>query len=215
MLQRVTTGATASGFKTMPIQIVVAISDNGHLKEPKGWKPDAGEFEASARKADQVTAFLDKQLKRHEDGSKITKADDGDYGIWGMDKRDTYLLAIALREAHKPRRKTDSSRGAAVQPSVSTGSVAVPPSTAGGDRPACKECGSGDLSARSGRYGYYWVCGACSANTTMPTVCGACGEKGVRGKGVRVRKQLNTYFRDCEHCGMSQKIWTEPVAAGS
>ena len=74
---------------------------------------------------------------------------------------------------------------------------------------ACKNCGSKDLTARSGQYGYYWKCGACDENTAMPAVCSTCGAKKGRDNGVRVRKSKNTYFRDCEECGTSEPIWVE------
>ena len=73
----------------------------------------------------------------------------------------------------------------------------------------CKHCDSKDLTARSGRYGYYWRCGMCKKNTAMPVVCPGCGAEGRRNKEVRVRKDKTTYFRDCEACGTSETIWTE------
>lgn len=65
------------------------------------------------------------------------------------------------------------------------------------------------LSARWGKYGYYWKCGACEKNTPMPTVCSCCGAEGKGGKGVRIRKDGARYYRACEGCGIEERIWVE------
>lgn len=75
--------------------------------------------------------------------------------------------------------------------------------------PECKHCASTDLTARWGKYGYYWQCRGCGKNTPMPTVCCACGAVGHRGRKVRIRKDRASYFRDCHECRHSERIWTE------
>ena len=55
---------------------------------------------------------------------------------------------------------------------------------------ACKHCGSKDLTARSGQYGYYWKCGACDKNTAMPAVCSALrSQKGARQPSANPQDQ--------------------------
>jgi hypothetical protein len=73
----------------------------------------------------------------------------------------------------------------------------------------CKACLSPDLTANWGKFGYYWKCNACGTNTAMPTICSACGAEGQRGQVVRIRKDGPKYFRDCESCGISERIWTQ------
>src|SRR5690606_22237664 len=78
------------------------------------------------------------------------------------------------------------------------------------EAPTCKHCGSNELAARWGKYGYYWSCSACSKNTAMPTLCSCCGAQGASGEVVRIRKDGPKYYRVCDACGIEERIWTEP-----
>lgn len=62
---------------------------------------------------------------------------------------------------------------------------------------ACKHCGSGELEARHGQYGYYFYCGKCEKNTGIKFACPACGAEG------RLRKQGKEFFAECKGCDAS------------
>jgi hypothetical protein len=59
---------------------------------------------------------------------------------------------------------------------------------------ACKHCGSSELEARHGQYGYYFYCGKCEKNTGIKFACPACGAEG------RLRKQGKEFFAECKGC---------------
>ena len=61
----------------------------------------------------------------------------------------------------------------------------------------CKSCGSVELSIEYGKYGYYFKCKACAANTALKVSCGNPGHK------EKIRKNLLTFFRECDQCGTS------------
>jgi len=65
----------------------------------------------------------------------------------------------------------------------------------------CKHCGSADLQATYGQYGYYFKCKPCGKNTPIDYKCKACGAKG------RIRKEGPRFDRVCG-CGAVQLVWT-------
>ena len=48
-----------------------------------------------------------------------------------------------------------------------------------------KYCAGNELTARGGKYGYYWQCGGCGKNTSMPTAS-AVPKMRVNGRGEDV-----------------------------
>jgi hypothetical protein len=66
-----------------------------------------------------------------------------------------------------------------------------------GIAPACKSCGSNELSVEYGKYGYYFKCKPCGANTALKIGCAIPGHK------EKIRKSQLTFYRECEQCGSS------------
>ncbi len=210
-IAKLATGTDQRGFKNAPIQLVVAVSDRGKIKRFGGWKEPGEPFRAFVAKADLVCDKIAQEIKAHRKGASMARTrSDGEYGLWAMEDTEPEKVAEFLAALHTdrpggspaPRKRAAPNRNRKRPRSRAAGAGRSA-------NPACKHCGSKDLTARSGQYGYYWKCGACDKNTAMPALCSACGAKKGRDNGVRVRKDKKTYFRDCKACGKSESIWTE------
>lgn len=224
-LTKVVLGTDQRGFLNAPIQQMIAVSDEGRIKRVGSWKEPHEPFRAFVTKADLVPAKITKELNVHRRCASLTNTQmDGDYGKWVMETAEAKQVAEFLAERHTNRTGARIAEPDVHPPAsdpTDTGpeatelnsSLSTPREVRGktaSDRKsaqaACRHCGSNNLEARSGRYGYHWNCYSCDKNTRMPQVCSACGAKRPR---VRVRKAGKRYFRDCEECETSETIWTE------
>jgi hypothetical protein len=210
-LAKVVHGTDQRGVMKMPMQAIVAISEQGRL-DRKGWMPSTVPFTDYVCKADQVVGKVKHEYDRHRKSSAIFGKQDGEYGLWLMKAEEVEVIARFLNDQHTPVVSQRKKRTEPVkQPATPSHSkVNVKQKTA--SQATCKECGRSSLNAMHGRYGYYWKCEDCSANTAMPRVCGVCGDDGAKSKKVRVRKEGAKYFRSCESCGIEECIWTEPAS---
>ncbi len=203
-IAKVATGSDQRGFKNAPIQLIIAVSDKGRIKRVGGWEEPRDPFRVFVAKADVVPDKISQELKAHR------KRAGGDYGMWSMVEGEPKRVAKFLAAHHVGRTGAPPSRPKKAVPRQDHKRPRNKPAGARRSRSAaCKECGSKDLAAQWGKYGYYWKCGACGKNTKMPVVCSSCGASKGRDNGVRVRKDKTTYFRDCKSCGTSETIWTE------
>lgn len=210
-ITKVVKGTDQRDFANAPIQLVVAVSDTGKIKRIGGWKEPTEPFRAFVAKADLVVDKITLEIKAHREGASLARTrSDGEYGWWVMEGTEPEKVAELLGGVHVAQSGPLTTRRKRSAPRQAHKTSRNKP--AGAERSqnaACKHCGSKDLSAQWGQYGYYWKCGACDKNTGMPAVCPTCGAKKGRDNGVRVRKEKKTYFRDCETCGTSELIWTE------
>lgn len=203
-IAKVVHGTDQRGFKNAPIQLMIAVSDAGRIKRVGGWEEPREPFRVFVAKADLVPDKINQELKAHR------KYAGKDYGVWSMEAGEPRKVAEFLAARHVGRLGTKPIRPKRTSPKQDRKRHPKRVDGAGRSQDAaCKHCGSKDLTALSGKYGYYWKCGACQKNTTMPVVCPVCGAKRGRDSEVRVRKDKTTYFRDCQACGTSEIIWTE------
>lgn len=210
-IARVAKGTDQRDFRHVPIQLVVAVSDTGKIKRIGGWKEPSEPFRAFVAKADLVVDKITQEIKAHRKGASLARTrSDGEYGWWAMEEEEPEKVAEFLAARHTDRPRAPSAPTNKAAPNRNRKRLQSRTASAGRSASAaCKHCGSKSLAARSGQYGYYWTCGVCDKNTAMPAVCSVCGAKKGQDNGVRVRKDKNTYFRDCEACGMSEPIWIE------
>ena len=181
-------GTDQRGFKYAPIQLVVAVSDQGKIKRLSGWKEPRDPFQAYVTKADLVPDKISKELVRHRKGAKAgNRKKYGDYGIWSMEEPEVEDVARFLAQQHVDRFGISATRPTLAQ---------------------CRHCGSKDLAARK-RYSHYWKCCVCEKNTPMPAECSACGANGKQDKKAQIRQRNGQYFLDCQECGTSALIWTD------
>ena len=209
-IAKIAAGTDQRGFRNVPIQIVVAVSDSGRIRRLDGWKEPEQPFRVFVTKADLVPDKVAHELTRHRKGARLlgNPVTSGTYGLWSMTKEEAEAVATFLAERHQGARSQDPQRLDRHPPAAPTRAPRHGDATAASAEPACKHCASKDLVARWGKYGYYWQCRACQKNTPMPTECRSCGAKGHRGREVRIRKDGPTYFRDCQRCGNSELVWT-------
>lgn len=196
-LAKVLNGTDRRGFGYMPIQPVIAISDQGRIRRGGGWKEPRKPFRVFVTKADEVPEKIKMELERHRKGSSVLRQSLSEYGLWSMQENEANQVAEFLAERHVDRSRTPR----ATRPrDMGLGANAA--------EVVCKHCGGTDLHARY-YHGYYWRCGDCNGTMNMPTVCPSCGATGRGGKGVRIRKKGKDYFRVCETCETSEVIWNE------
>ncbi len=75
---------------------------------------------------------------------------------------------------------------------------------------SCKACGKGShLSVQHGRYGYYLKCSACDGNSPIRIGCGKAGHK------EKIRKEGNTFYRECPECNTSEVFFVNAPAGDS
>ena len=208
-LAKVLNGTDQRGFKAVPVQLVVAISDQGRIQRLDGWKERRKPFRVFVTKADEVPDKIRTEMEQHRKGASMLSIQvTSEYGLWSMQESEATQVAEFLSEQHVDRSRTAPARPKRVVPDAPCGpSREIAPGRHAA-QVACKNCGATDLHG-SFHYGYYWRCGVCDETTNMPTVCSSCGAKGRHGKGVRIRKKGKYYFRDCDTCGTSETIWIE------
>ncbi|MBX3323850.1 MAG: NERD domain-containing protein [Phycisphaeraceae bacterium] len=209
-LSLVVNGTTQRGFTKMPIQIVVAISDEGMIRREKGWKEPTEPFRSFVCKADQVAEKLRAEMRQHRASGGLMSSDE--YGVWRMSVNELARVEQFLNSRHQPIEgdgRGPRSTGVAQR---CEDDVTPQPATKerfGAPDSVCKGCGGRNLMARWGKYGYYWICRDCHKNTKMPTVCSVCGVVGEKGLPVSIRKEGAKYYRVCAACGIEERIWTE------
>ncbi len=211
-------GLKQRSFASMAIQHIAAISDDGIIEIKGKWSPNDKPFRDALEKADNVCAFIKEELQAHRDNDKhITYDVKSSYGMWVSKPKEVLHTARFLMTLHRPLQNDAPQRGGTkggppsktrkqasattTKPSKSRISQRPPVES----RPACKSCGKSDtLTAKSGKFGYYWKC-ACGANTTMPRVCSSCGC--AAKERVKVSKSGGTYVRSCSACGVDEVLW--------
>lgn len=72
------------------------------------------------------------------------------------------------------------------------------------DKPVCRSCQSGNISILYGKFGYYFKCGDCGGNTPIKITCGN------DGHNERIRKDGQSFFRECSDCGSSRLYFVNP-----
>lgn len=171
-------------FDAVDFDVLVAISDTGTIQWPaSGALPEVC-------KADQVPERIERVIApRKTSGSRPVLTAE-------------HRLAIAdfLRKIHQPlgAAQVKAAPVAAVPVEPEPASV-VPERTAPPALPtkACKHCGSTDLEAQYGKFGYYFACRKCEKNTAIKFECPRCGGEG------RIRKQGRDFFAECKACDAS------------
>lgn len=152
-MAKVVHGTDQRGFKNAPIQILIAISDQGNIKRLGGWEAPSSPFRVYVSKADLIPDKIVKEVQKHNKGSKaVNKKIYGEYGLWSMEESEAPLVAAFLAEQHlsRPHRTMSAGRRPA-------GAV-------------CKYCGSEYLifqKRAKKNYSDYWKCQKCQKNTPI------------------------------------------------
>ena len=83
-LSKLMAGSDQRGFRNMPIQIIVAISDRGKIRRVNRWKEPTKPFRAFVSKADLVSAKIWEELGKHKAAGGLLGESKGEYGAYGQ-----------------------------------------------------------------------------------------------------------------------------------
>ena len=166
-IANVVSGTDQRGFMRAPMQLVIAVSDGGRITRLGGWKEPRKPFRVFVAKADSVPDKIAQELKQHRAGARLLTLNPmEEYGLWNMEAGEAETVAGFLAARHAER--SSAPRAHSSQTPVNRSRDHSKPDPA---RPesfgdvVCKHCGATDLTARWGKFGYYWRCRACGKNT--------------------------------------------------
>lgn len=190
-------GKAQPSFRSCPIKVIAAISDNGIINRIGGADP------SELCKADHVVERIRGEIERHRKAAKLLSRPDGDYGVWELTPNEMGKVVTFLLNRHVPlnisRDRTIASPVTAVK------TTPLPPKTKPAETPleqaVCKGCNGIDLHVASGPHSYYFKCNACDKNTPIDFACRSCGKK------AKIRKQGPNFVRVCEACTSEQLFW--------
>jgi len=95
-------GSDQYGFANLPIQIIVAISDNGKIRRINKWTEPTKPFRSYVCKADTVVDKITTEWKLHRAASNPLAKRVDDYGLWSMKADEVSAVAAFLLEQHTP-----------------------------------------------------------------------------------------------------------------
>jgi hypothetical protein len=177
-------GLVQGGFQHCPIQVLVAISDQGIIRRPRTDIPEL-------HKADQIVDQVESIVHRHQRAAKLTASDDGEWGAYVFHPEEIERITEFLITRHR-----DSATTPSVEPDTRSESPETRPEAALASMPTylCSHCRSVNVEVRFGR-SYYFKCLDCGGNTAIKNACRTCG-------GVTKTQKRGTEFRAvCSKCG--------------
>jgi hypothetical protein len=211
-------GMVQGGFTHCPIEIRVAISDQGIIRGDK--------HAPEVRRADLIPDDIEERLSAHRRGGHFLNLDPkSEDGLYRFTDSELARLGEFLLTRHVPRETPSPARG--MRPTQSpppppppvpgpiTPPLPSPVATAAAPTPdpsrtrprihyLCSKCQSLDLRILHGKYGYYFKCRACSGNTWIDTTIADSDRKG------RIRKAGRDFFLICPDTGRERLLFTNP-----
>lgn len=176
-------GLVQGGFQHCPIQVLVAISDQGIIKRPKKNIPEL-------HKADQIVDQVEAIIDRHRRAAKVTTPDDGDWGIYAFHPEELDRVTEFLIARHvEPASRASTESEPADKP-------VAPADAAPATMPTylCTHCHSTNIEVRFGR-SYYFKCLDCDGNTAIKNACRSCGGT------TKTKKRGPEFSAVCNSCG--------------
>ncbi len=197
-------------FDKMPIDIIVAISDQGIISRPKKQISELNYI----RKADQVVDKIKELLAKYkkEDALlRLSLATPYYLGKTGRKNTSQFLLkrhkSYAVASKNKATFKQTTPNSVTPKPVTVTAtpklvSVTATPQVAAPsthkNESKCGKCNSNNIEVVYGKFGYYIKCKKCEKNTAISENCPSCKEK------LRVRKLKESFFLECAKCETSK-----------
>ena len=174
----------------LPIDILVAISDEGVIVWPK-----SGTI-AGVCKADQVA---DKIIEARQEKNVASAAPI--LNAVNREKLAAFLVA-ANRPLPKPVVSIPDPKASNPQFREISAYDSLMPRKPISDN-VCKHCGSMALEIRY-RHSYFFYCTQCGKNTAIKAGCPKCGDS------MKLRKQKQEFFAECGKCSSSRLYYTNP-----
>ena len=190
-------------FGFFPVDVVVAISDDGVIKQPKKAIPDV-------LKADQVPGRIRALIDFHrKDSSLLNMRASGSLSVSAQEVEN---ISHFLISQHQPLQQTTT---ISIPEPMMAPEIPLPAkaerlsetSPQQATSPACRQCGSNQIFVEYGRYGYYFKCRECDGNTPIKVECLSCHTK------AKIRKSGMEFFVTCEACDSERAFWTNASAA--
>ncbi len=184
---------TRLGMRLPPsFQTLILISPNARIDRPQ-------KFDTSrVVKADA----LEKTLRKDIDNAGILSSFGSAAKIVSLETIQDIGRQLLLR--HSPikidyavRLGLNTEPVQVVAPVVPATKPTAPAPAPVSEAPKCRACGSDKLSIQYGKYGYFFKCAACNGNSPIKLGCG------VEGHKERLRKDGNSFYRECGECKSS------------
>ncbi len=174
-------------FDKMPIDLIVAISDQGIIARPKKHVDELNYI----RKADQVADKIEEILTKYKKEDALLRLSfKTPYCLGESARKNTSQF---LLKRHKPL-----TSGTTRQPVVKQKNAVKSAPLAASAWPSCDKCNGTSVEVAYGKYGYYIKCKECDQNTAIRKSCPTCKDK------LRVRKQKESFFLECAKCETSK-----------
>lgn len=209
-------GLVQARFGTMPVDVIVAVSDDGIIRQPKQNAQDA------VCKADQVPDRIRVLIEGHRKAASLFHFNLSAGYQWS--EQELERIITFLQEQHVALNATTASpvehpspiEAVEAEPlltitSPTTKLAATPLWSQEATPPtpplshACRACEGHNLTVEYGRYGYYFKCGECGGNTSIKAVCRGCGSK------ARLRKSGREFYAECPPCQRSDLFFVNPA----
>lgn len=197
-------GSAQFGFAHMPIQLFVAISDNGVLERVGGWKEPTRPFLTWVGKADNAAEKIRKEVTRHGEAMTFTNAvlrgkDDGDYGLWGMTAVEMSRTADFLKASHQP---LTGRRGSEAALAPASSAPMRPPAPTPHGHPAREALAPPPLPSKAASAGASGHTPAAAPRKHAGNLCAAAC-KGCGGESLAAQWGKFGYYWKCADCGVN------------
>jgi hypothetical protein len=178
-------GLVQGGFRACPIQVLVAISDQGIIKRPRQDVPEL-------HKADQIPEQAHAIIERHKKAYRITSPHNEVWGRYLFHPEEVVRITGFLLDHHVPLVVAKPEVAQIEQPPVcqEQSSRSLP-------MYLCMKCHSTNLEVRFG-HSYYFKCLDCDGNTPIKNACRSCGAM------TKTRKRGTEFSAVCSACGCSE-----------
>lgn len=181
-------GLVQGGFQYCPIQVLVAISDQGIIKRPRQDVPEL-------HKADQIPEQVGAIIERHKKAYRMTSQNDEVWGMYIFHPEEMVRVTEFLLDRHVPLVVAKPEVAQVEQSPVyqEQSSRRLP-------MYLCMKCQSTNLEVRFGR-SYYFKCLDCGGNTPIRNACRGCGAT------TKTRKRGAEFSAVCTACGRSDVFY--------
>ncbi len=201
-------GMVQPEFADPRFRIYIAISDQGVIKRNGSNPPElmkaervVSEIFETTRQIQQtqgVSGFVKFMTAAKDEEKKFEDQHVGAFSDQELVSIRSYLLAQALKSSVAQCNSTPPKPMVASEIPAAEQRLTSKPIK-------CNSCDSSNVEILYGRYGYYIHCGKCDTNQTLPKKCEICGSK------AKLRKDGNSFYRDCEPCGTKRLVHTNVV----
>lgn len=184
-------GLLQKGFKHMPVDCIVAISDqcNG-IERPSTKDP----YRDIVIKADLVTDRIMEIIATYKKANGLLGKGEPPWSIGAAELKNVKDFLLSVPELPQNKKTTVNLSDDRFKPKTTKKEKVQTYSRC----PKCK----GKITIHKG-YSYYWRCDPCDKNIPIKNNCTECKQE------LKVRKEKHNYFIYCEPCNLEALLHTE------